>query len=149
MSLQFVDVGRIRERAEHDLKLERSIEAKKISKQASREAEGGALSGFFKNKGGAVAQRPEEAYVYTEYCEGLTSLLGKVVDHTCTGAGKIEDEMSQSQDVRQASVEILGGGTTNPYVGLAGAIFATCSRHKAIERMKPAPKDAKGKAKAG
>ena len=157
MSLSFVDVGKIRERAEHEAKLERAVESKKISKQATLETAGGPLSGFFKGKT-AVQPRAagDEPYVFTEYTDGLTALLGKVLDHSFAGAGKIEDDLSRSQDIRESSVQILGGGTTNPYIGLAGACFSTISRHKAEERMaaKPAPKPApkaqdKGKAKVG
>ena len=47
-TMQFVDVGKIREKAEHEAKLERSIEAKKINKAATIEAQPGPYPGSSK-----------------------------------------------------------------------------------------------------
>ena len=139
MSLEFVDVSRVRAHADQELKLSRAIDSRKISKQASREADG-PLSGLFKGRLGppmpaTPANSAEYPWIYTEYVTGLSSILAKSADSYCQAGGEIEAELTKSADVHHATRDILGGGVENPYLGLAGAVGSICIRHAATKKL--------------
>ena len=136
MSVEFVDIARIREVAEHKSRVERAIESRKVAKQAEQETHG-PFSGLFK---GATGQRQQEQqqppkYVYHEYSSLALDLLAKAADSQCAGGGVIEEEIKRSRDVNHGLTALCGGGVENDWIGTAGAIAAICSRNVALRKM--------------
>ena len=76
---------------------------------------------------------PENVHVYTEYLSALHSALAKGTDRACAHGGKkLEADLMMSQDVKQGLAGVLGSGTTNPIVGLCGAVAGHVLRHQAV-----------------
>jgi len=140
--VELVNVSQIRARAERDAKLTNKVETMRIQKAATAEVQG-PLAGLFKRGAGASSAPPSEPeFVYTEYVSAVNSLLMKGADSYFKGGGTLEEELNASRDIKQAVTTLVGGGTTNPIIGGAGAFAAITMKHAALQRLDP-----KGKAK--
>ena len=135
MSVELVDVSKLREHAERQSKLDRAIQSQEISKTAKLESQG-PFTGLLKTTHLAPTQPQPKQYVYTEYLDGVHSMLCKVADHKCSdGKGELEKELQTSNDVRHGLQDLLGGGITNPYLVIVGATSSICMRHMTLKKM--------------
>ena len=143
MSVELVDVSKLREHAERQSKLDRAIQSQEISKTAKLESQG-PFTGLLKTSMVSNSQpQSKPSYVYTEYSSALHDVLAKIADHQVAGEGSVEDEIKRSRDVQHGVTSIAGGGIENDYLGLAGAVSAICLRHAAMKKMKPVEKNTK------
>ena len=132
MAVELIDVKKCRESAEKELKLERAIQSKKIAKAADLEV--APAFSVRRIPGASSAPAPQE-YRYVEYMSGLHQLICKGADHAIAGKGNVEQELNVSEDVRHGLTELLGGGTTSPYLGLAGAVGSIMLRHVGLRSI--------------
>ena len=137
MSLQVVDVRKLREKAEHEARLTRAVEGREIAQQAEAEkASANPFAGLLKAGKPPVQDKPP--YVYTEYLSGVSRLLAKAADRHCGAGGAVEKEVLASKDIGHGVTSMLGGGTYSDILGAAGALATIVSTHRALG---PTPTD--------
>jgi len=136
--VEMVDVSKLRIAAEKAAKLTNRVETMQVQRAATAEVKG-PLAGLFKKRGIGAAvptiPKPPE-YVFTEYLDGVHSLLCKGTDITCNkGEGSLETELDASRDLKEALRQLAGSGTTSPVLGGLGAVASIVARHQAIRKL--------------